>query len=162
MSMPVTCNLGVVFAEQEKQLAELRPSYAKKNKLPDTVIRPGTKTHKAKFAKKLTGINRLSDPAKIEEVVGNAFPNNVYTTLYGKMSACYKVDDTIFFGIDIFKSTVTETKADPLVLPYLAWLPKDSEFVRSYLGKTTRIESHSHISFSMQVDPTIMVQVAFR
>jgi hypothetical protein len=107
-------------------------------------------------------MNHLSLEADISEAISEAFPHNEYSFLTAKMVKCFRLHEFLFFDFDIIKTSISDTRADPSVLPYLAWLTKDSYFVPSYLGAKVISSVHSHVNFSFHLDPTVDYKVPLR
>jgi hypothetical protein len=87
---------------------------------------------------------------------------NVYSYLHGELDKCTFSNAIFSCSVNVFQTIIEDTRADTNILLHLALLPKDSLFVKSYLGVTVRTILHSKVSFKVKAVPVVNTKMDIR
>ena len=159
--IPTSEEEAVKFAV-ERQLHEANPRFARQDKLKGLNQPPGSKAHMTAKMTPLIALTPKSSKAEIEKRISEAYPIGKRVLVNPKMISADYTEGFFNITIDVRRVTTLVPTFNPAVLPYLAYLPKDDPFVKSYLQTSVSTHVSHRIHFEMMCDPRVRQKVAFR
>lgn len=143
--------------QAQKSLYAVKPRYAKRDKLPGMVLKPGTNTFLNTHHSKLATIDEKTSPNDVLAILKDAFPYKMNILAYFKMRNAEYDGGILTINIDVYQKRIRQPRGDPLIMRYLTYLDtKDhADFISAQLGTRQEKIKVGEISFYMQIDAAI-------